>query len=146
LPAGPFLELVEHPEAPGSGTLIDAVRRSGARAWVEHVEKTDPDATPDPRRIRAAAAAGLRTLTAVPIVARGQTLGVLELGAREARSHDAATLDLVGDVASAVAQFVQRRNAEERITTQATNLAAVAELSSALSGVQETTQTRPRLV
>ncbi|WP_051221859.1 diguanylate cyclase [Conexibacter woesei] len=146
LPVGPFLELVEQTEEFGTGTLIDAVRRSGARAWVEHVESTDPDATPDPRRIRAAATCGLRTLTAVPIVARGQTLGVLELGALEARSHDSATLDLIDDVAAAVAQFVQRRDAEERITTQATNLAAVAELSATLSHAGEPEQTRPLLV
>jgi diguanylate cyclase (GGDEF)-like protein len=146
LPVGPFLDLVEQTEAFGSGTLIDAVRRSGARAWVEHVESTDPDATPDPRRIRAAAACGLRTLTAVPIVSRGQTLGVLELGTREAVTHDAATLDLVEDVASAVAQFTQRRRAEDRIAMQATNLAAVAELSSALSRAADPAETRPVLV
>jgi diguanylate cyclase (GGDEF)-like protein/PAS domain S-box-containing protein len=146
LPVGPFLELVEQAEAPGSGTLIDAVRRSGARAWVEHIESTDPDATPDPRRIRAASACGLRTLVAVPIVSHGQTLGVLELGAREAWTHDNATLELVDDVASAVAQFVQRRRAEDRIVVQATNLAAVGELSAALSHAQEPGQTRPRLV
>ena len=147
LPVGPFLELVEQTEEFGTGTLIDAVRRSGARAWVEHVESTDPDATPDPRRIRAAAACGLRTLTAVPIVARGQTLGVLELGALEARSHDSATLDLIDDVAAAVAQFVQRRDAEERITTQATNLAAVSELSAhARRTPASPSETRPLLV
>jgi diguanylate cyclase (GGDEF)-like protein/PAS domain S-box-containing protein len=146
LPVGPFLELVEQTEAFGSGTLIDAVRRSGARAWVEHVESTDPDATPDPRRIRAAAACGLRTLLAIPIVSRGQTLGVIELGTLEAMSHDAATLDLVEDVAAAVAQFVQRRRAEDRTATQATNLAAVAELNAVLARAGDPAETRPRLV
>jgi diguanylate cyclase (GGDEF)-like protein len=146
LPAGSFLELTEKAERPGTGTLIDAVRRSGARAWVEHVEATDPDATPDPRRIRAAAAVGLKTLAAVPIEMHGQTLGVVELGSREARTHDADTLELLADVASAIGQFVQRRRAEERVATQATNLAAVAELTAVLSAADDHEATRPTLV
>jgi diguanylate cyclase (GGDEF)-like protein/PAS domain S-box-containing protein len=146
LPAAPFLELVETPEQPGSGTLVDAVRRSGARAWVEQVDTTDPDATPDPRRLRAAAACGLRTLAAVPVVMHGQTLGVLEVGSRQARTHDAATLDVIGDVAAAVGQFVQRRRAEDRMATQAANLAAVAELTGALAQNHDPATTRPTLV
>jgi diguanylate cyclase (GGDEF)-like protein/PAS domain S-box-containing protein len=145
LAAAPYLELTGAPEAPGGGSLLDVVRRAGAPAWVERADAS-PDAALDPRRAHAAAACGLRTLVAVPIVSRGETLGVVELACGLPRSHDAATLDLLGDVAAAIGQFVQRRRAEERITIQATNLAAVAELSKMLGRSQDPADTRPTLV
>jgi diguanylate cyclase (GGDEF)-like protein len=145
VPAGPYLELCSDPEPPGAGTLLDTVRRSGARAWVEHPE-ADPGGSPDPRRMRAATACGLQTLIAVPIVSRRETLGVLELACSHPRSHDAETLDLVADVATQIGQFVQRRRAEERMAAQAANLAAVAELSQALAQNPDPAATRPTLV
>jgi diguanylate cyclase (GGDEF)-like protein len=82
----------------------------------------------------------------VPIVSRGQTLGVVELACCLPRTHDAETLALVADVAAAIGQFVQRRRAEERITVQAANLAAVAELSRMLGRSDSPAETRPTLV
>jgi diguanylate cyclase (GGDEF)-like protein/PAS domain S-box-containing protein len=145
LAAGSYLALCETADAPGAGGLLDGVRRTSAPAWLEHVELA-PDASVDPRRARAASAAGVRTLAAVPIVSRGETLGVVELGSREALSHDGATLLLVADVATAIGQFVQRRRAEDRMTVQAVNLAAVAELSHTLAQVPGPAETRPALV
>jgi diguanylate cyclase (GGDEF)-like protein/PAS domain S-box-containing protein len=145
LPAGPYLDLCATPEAPGAGGLLDTVRRSGVAAWVEHADQEAATST-DPRRAAAAAACGLPTLAAVPIVSRGETLGVVELGCRAHRSHDTATLDLVADVATAIGQFVQRRRAEERMAVQAANLAAVAELSHSLQTAGDPAQTRPTLV
>jgi diguanylate cyclase (GGDEF)-like protein len=144
LPAGPYLALCGTPEPSGCGGLIDLVRRTGAPAWLEHVDVL-PDRSMDPSRAAAAAASGVRTLAAVPIVSRGETLGVVELGSGEARTHDAATLELIADVASQIGQFVQRRRAEERMAVQAANLAAVAELSQRLSQTSDASATRPTL-
>jgi diguanylate cyclase (GGDEF)-like protein/PAS domain S-box-containing protein len=143
--AGPYLELLGTPEAPGGGGLPDVVRRAGAPIWVERADRS-PDAAMDPRRAHAAVAAGLRTIAAVPIISRGQTLGVVEVACNVSRTHEAATLDLLADVAAAVGQFVQRRRAEERITIQAANLAAVSELSRLLGRSTDPAQTRPTLV
>jgi diguanylate cyclase (GGDEF)-like protein/PAS domain S-box-containing protein len=145
LPAAPYLELTGAPEAPGAGGLLDVVRRSGGPAWIERADRS-PEASMDPRRAAAAAACGLRTLAAVPIITRGETLGVVELACSRPRSHDAATLDLIADVAAAIGQFVQRRRAEERVTVQAANLAAVAELSRMLGRAEDPASTRPTLV
>jgi diguanylate cyclase (GGDEF)-like protein/PAS domain S-box-containing protein len=144
LPAGPYLELCGKSEAPGSGGLLDTVRRTVAPAWFEQVDVA-PEQSPDPPRATAARASGLQTLAAVPIVSRGETLGVVELGCRVPRTHDAATLELITDVASQIGQFVQRRRAEERMAVQAANLAAVAELSQRLSQTREASATRPAL-
>jgi diguanylate cyclase (GGDEF)-like protein len=145
LPALPYLEICGVPEAAGAGGLLDGVRRTSQPAWMEHVGAA-PDASLDPRRDRAASAAGVRTLAAVPIVSRGETLGVVELGSIEALTHDGATLELVADVATAIGQFVQRRRAEDRMTVQAVNLAAVAELSHTLAQVPSPADTRSTLV
>ncbi|MCW2996074.1 MAG: hypothetical protein JWQ18_3569, partial [Conexibacter sp.] len=145
LPAGPYLALCGAPEAPGAGGLLDTVRRTSAPAWMERVGQ-DAGAALDPRRARAADASGLQTLAAVPIVSRGETLGVMEIGSCAASSHDQATLLLLTDVATAIGQFVQRRRAEERMTIQAVNLAAVAELSHTLADVHDPAMLRPTLV
>jgi diguanylate cyclase (GGDEF)-like protein/PAS domain S-box-containing protein len=145
LPAGPYLELCGVTEAPGGGGLPDVVRRAGTAIWVEHADQF-PDAALDPRRANAAAACGLHTLAAVPIVSRGETLGVVELASGQERTHDSQTLELIADVATAIGQFVQRRRAEDRITVQAANLAAVAELSRTLDRSRDHEQTRPILV
>ena len=145
LAAGPYLALTDTPEAHGAGGLLDVVRRAGAPRWVERADRA-PDVALDPRRENAAAQCGLRTLVAVPIVSRGETLGVVEVACQQPRTHEAATLDLLADVAAAIGQFVQRRRAEERITVQATNLAAVAELSKMLGRSQNPADTRPTLV
>jgi diguanylate cyclase (GGDEF)-like protein/PAS domain S-box-containing protein len=143
--AAPYLELLADPERPGAGGLLDTVRRAGAPVWIERADRS-PAVSLDPRRAQAAADAGLRTLAAVPIVSRGETLGVVELACGLPRTHDAATLALVADVAAAIGQFVQRRRAEERITVQAANLAAVAELSRMLGRSAAPADTRPTLV
>ena len=146
LAAAPYLELCGAAEAPGAGGLLDGVRRTGAPAWVEHADRAPAAVALGPRRAAAAAASGLQTLAAVPIATRGETLGVVELACGLERTHDSETLKLIADVASAIGQFVQRRRAEDRITVQAANLAAVAELSRMLDRSRDPEQTRPLLV
>jgi diguanylate cyclase (GGDEF)-like protein/PAS domain S-box-containing protein len=112
--------------------LPEAVRRTAVPEWVEQ-SGTD---TAVPRH-------GLRTRIGVPIISRGETLGVIGLGCREARTHDAETLALIADVATQIGLFVQRRRAEERMATQAANLAAVAEFSRELSRTHDPEHARP---
>jgi diguanylate cyclase (GGDEF)-like protein len=70
---------------------------------------------------------------------------VVELGCRDLRTHDSATLELIADVATQIGQFVQRRRADERMAMQAANLAAVAELSQTLYQGRDPDATRPTL-
>ncbi|HEY4096226.1 MAG TPA: GAF domain-containing protein, partial [Baekduia sp.] len=144
LVVGPYLELGDTPEPYGGGGLLATVWDTGTAMWLERVD-VDPERSADPRRMVAAASAGLRTLAAVPIVNRGETVGVLELGCRLERTHDTATLELIADIATQIGQFVQRRRAEERMAVQAANLAAVAELSQNLSHIEDPLATRPAL-
>jgi diguanylate cyclase (GGDEF)-like protein/PAS domain S-box-containing protein len=144
LRAGPYLELCGTPQTAADGGLVATVRRTSAPAWLEDAG-IDPASSVDPRRATAAAACGLRTIAAVPIISRGETLGVVELGCPLGRTHDGATLDLITDIAAQIGQFVQRRRAEERMATQASNLAAVAELSHTLSHTPNPGDTRPTL-
>lgn len=81
-----------------------------------------------PRR-REAAAAGLRTGVAVPLLADDVDRGVLELfGAVEA-APDAATLDSVEALARQLAQFLLRREAEAQLQRRHEHARQAAELN-----------------
>jgi diguanylate cyclase (GGDEF)-like protein/PAS domain S-box-containing protein len=144
-PCSAYRTLVQGREPADSSGLVATARATGATVWLEEPGES-PEHCLDPARGRAAAACGLRTLVAAPITAGGQTLGVVELAARERRTHDADTLAIVAAIAQQIGQFVQRRVAEERVAAQAANLAAVAELGRALSATHDPASTRPTLV
>ena len=145
LAVAPYLELCAAPESIGHAGLLGAVRRTSSPVWVEEVG-VHGAASMDPRRATVAAACGLKTLVGVPIVSRGETLGVVEVAARAAHTHDAETLELIAGVATQIGLFVQRRRAEERMAVQAANLAAVAEFSQELSQVSDPAAARPTIV
>ncbi len=50
---------------------------------------------------------------AVPVLGRGETLGVLGFFSRAAREPDAAVLDVVGGIGSQIGQFMERDRAEK---------------------------------
>jgi len=145
LPVAPYLELCGAPEPAAAGGLLATVRRTSSPLWLEQLGSAG-GASADPRRAAAATACGLRTLVGVPIVSRGETLGVVELGARAAHTHDAETLELLAGIATQIGLFVQRRRAEERMSMHAANLAAVAEFSQELSRTNEPRTARRTIV
>jgi diguanylate cyclase (GGDEF)-like protein len=113
--------------------------------WLEHLDAARGAAI-DGERAGAARACGIQTLVAVPIVSRGEMLGVVELGARERCTHDTDVLELLSAVATQIGLFVQRRRAEERMANHAANLAAVAEFNQELARTTDPRGARDILV
>ncbi len=59
--------------------------------------------------------AGLRAVCAFPIVSDNQILGVLEFFSRLPRSADNHLLEALADTTSQIAQFIQRKRAEDKL-------------------------------
>jgi len=96
--------------APGEG-LPGRVWETGKPVWIEEVAE-DPDFP----RARAAARDGLHTGLAFPILLESETLGVVELFARERRACDDDMLrTLAGIGSSQIGQFIERRRAAEEV-------------------------------
>jgi diguanylate cyclase (GGDEF)-like protein len=111
--------------------------------WAENMEAVAADY--GDARGEAARASGLVSAAIVPIVARGEVLGALELASRERRPRDADTLALVETLAAQVGQFVQRKRAEDRVAVHAAHLEAVVELSVEASRLHDPAAVRPAL-
>jgi len=62
-----------------------------------------------------AAQAGLHGAFALPIVCRGEVLGVMEFFSREIREPDTDLLEMFGAIGSQIGQFVERTRAEEAL-------------------------------
>jgi diguanylate cyclase (GGDEF)-like protein len=141
--AGPFLD-ASRASAPRAGE--GAVGRAWGTSrpdWADDLEVAARDS--GDVRARAAVASGLASAAIVPIVARGEALGALELASRERRPRDADTLALLEMLATQVGQFVQRKRAEDRVAVHAAHLEAVVELSDEVSRLQDPTAVRPAL-
>jgi diguanylate cyclase (GGDEF)-like protein/PAS domain S-box-containing protein len=98
--------------APGTttGGVVRRVWFSGASVWF-------PDVTqqPDFRRGPVAARAGLRSAFGFPILAGTGPLGVMEFYSRAIEQPDAALLQMVRAIGSQIGQFIQRKQAEDKI-------------------------------
>ena len=66
-------------------------------------------------RAPVAAQAGLHGAFALPIVCRGEVLGVMEFFSREIREPDTDLLEMFGAIGSQIGQFVERTRAEEAL-------------------------------
>jgi PAS domain S-box-containing protein len=100
--------------APGVG-LPGRTWSAGEPQWIEDV--TVDDNFP---RIRAAAAGGLRAAVGLPLRADGRVTGVLELFNDEIRHPSPAALELMGAMTEQVAQFVERKRAENQLAAAST--------------------------
>ncbi len=114
--------------------LPGRVWASGQPAWV-------PDVVEDDNFPRAAVAArvGLHTALSIPIRLSEEVLGVLEFFGLDSRPPDGALLEMIAAVGSQVAQFIERKRAEEeraallaRERRQAERLAFLSEAGAAL--------------
>lgn len=102
---GPFLELcLQTALAPGE-PVPGVVFRDGEPLWVP-----DMAIFPNLRRGPAAAAAGLRSGVAFPILARDDAVGVFELFTRDQRELDAPLLEAVATAAAHLGDFIERLN------------------------------------
>jgi diguanylate cyclase (GGDEF)-like protein/PAS domain S-box-containing protein len=98
--------------APGTrtGGVVRRVWFSGEPAWFADVMQH-----PDFRRGPAAARAGLHSAFGFPILAGTQPLGVMEFYSREMKQPDAALLQMVRAIGSQIGQFIQRKQAEDKL-------------------------------
>ena len=95
--------------ARGEG-LPGRVWASEASVWLLDVR--DEENFP---RAKAAAAANLRSAFACPIVVASQVLGVIEFFAHDLREPDAEVRETIGTLAGHFGEFMERRQAQERL-------------------------------
>jgi PAS domain S-box-containing protein len=90
--------------------LPGRVWATGEPAWV-------PDVVADPNFPRAGVAMeeGLHGAFAVPLLIRGQVVGVMEFFSREIREPDEELLRMLARVGAQVGQFIERKRAEEEL-------------------------------
>ncbi|MDQ3992016.1 MAG: SpoIIE family protein phosphatase [Actinomycetota bacterium] len=93
--------------------LPGRVWERNAPAWIEDVP-SDPNFT----RSAAAAEDGVRAACAFPIARSGRVQGVLELLATEPREPDRGLVEVMASIGSQIGQFVERKHAEEAVTSK----------------------------
>jgi PAS domain S-box-containing protein len=91
---------------PGAG-LPGRVWASGAPVWIPDVVTSDLSRAP------VAAREGLHGAFALPVVSRGNVLGVLEFFSREIEQPDADVVTMLLGIGSQLGQFSERKRAEE---------------------------------
>ncbi len=110
----------------GAG-LPGGVWQNAAAVWIADLASE----TDFPRR-DAALEDGLRTAFAVPILLRGDTLGVLEFFSRDARPMDIALLEMMNSVGTQIGQFIERHRMRTRVI-QSEKLASLGMLSAGVA-------------
>ena len=83
-------------------------------------------------RLSAATADGFRTAFAVPILLRGQCLGVLEFFSLASRPADPALLEMMGSLGTQIGQFMDRHQMRARVV-QSEKLASLGMLSAGVA-------------
>jgi PAS domain S-box-containing protein len=99
----------------------------GRPAWIAELAR-DPNFP----RVSAAVEDGLQTALALPIVLRGDCLGVLEFFSREARSPDLTILEMMNSLGTQIGQFIERHQMRTRVI-QAEKLASLGMLSAGVA-------------
>ena len=104
---------------PGEG-LPGIVWEEGAPRWV-------PDIGGRQSGSRAAPAAreGVRSALGLPLLMRGETIGVLELFSSRAARPDEDAMQLLAAIASLIAQFIRRRGAERDLRDSEARTSAI---------------------
>jgi diguanylate cyclase (GGDEF)-like protein len=100
-----------HALDPASGEgLLRRAFRTAKQVWI-------PDVSKDLHFVRRdlAAKAGFHAAFALPLVARGEVLGILEFFHREVREPDAAVIAIGESIAGEIAQYIVRSEAEEAV-------------------------------
>jgi len=108
--------------ARGQG-LPGRVWEKGEALWIQDLAR-------DPESVRSAASeAGFRTAVALPLLLEAQVLGVMEFLGKQSRLEDAELVQNLLAVGSQIAQFVERKRAEERVRSREARFRALVERS-----------------
>jgi signal transduction histidine kinase len=104
------------------------------RVWADAQPAWIPEIARDANSPRRAAAEedGLRSAFAVPIVLRGDCLGVLEFFSHESRPPDHAMLEMVSSLSTQIGQFIERHQMRARVI-QSEKLASLGMLSAGVA-------------
>ncbi len=97
--------------SPGVG-LPGRVWSSKVPQWVQDISTAKDEPFP---RVQGAADVGLKAALAVPIMAEGQVLAVLEFLMQESREEDKRLVDLISAVAAQLGSIVIRKRAEDAL-------------------------------
>ncbi len=98
------------PPGTDTGGLVRRVWTNGASVWFSDITQQ-----PDFRRGPAAVKAGIRSAFGFPIMTGTRPLGVLEFYSRAVEPPDDALLQVVRAIGSQLGQFIQRRQAEDKV-------------------------------
>ena len=101
------------------------------RVWSSLEPKYIPDVVPDENFPRASIAEreGLHAAFGFPILLGGEVLGVIEFFSREIRQPDQELLNMLATISSQIAQFIERKRAEEALREVQAELGRVARLT-----------------
>ncbi len=115
------IESCEREFPPGIG-LPGRIWQQRSAIWVNDVlkDKNFP-------RARSAAAEGLHSAVAFPVLAGDRFVGVIEFLTNESRERDESVLQMLGAVGSQIGQFMERTNAEESLRGRETELKMITE-------------------
>jgi len=104
------------------------------RVWADAQPAWIPELARDANFPRQSAALedGLHAALAVPIVLRGDCLGVLEFFSREARTPDLAILEMMNNLGTQIGQFIERHQMRARVV-QSEKLASLGMLSAGVA-------------
>jgi PAS domain S-box-containing protein len=104
--------------AASRGTAFKSGVGLPGRIWADGVPLWVPDVVADANFPRAAAArgTGLHAAFGLPILVRGQVVGVMEFFSRDIREPDAGLLRMLSRVGAQVGQFMERKRAEEELS------------------------------
>ena len=97
-------------------------------AWIQEFARDDADVL----RRSVAEEEGLHAAFAVPILLRGDCLGVLEFFSREARPTDHAILEMMANLGTQIGQFIERYQMRARVN-QSEKLASLGMLSAGVA-------------
>jgi PAS domain S-box-containing protein len=112
----PAVELGEFEIATRQATFPSGVGLPG-RVWATGQPAWIADVVADANFPRApvAALAGLHGAFALPILCRGEVVGVMEFFSHEIREPDTELLEMFGAIGSQIGQFIERMRAEEAL-------------------------------
>jgi PAS domain S-box-containing protein len=115
-------------------TTLARGRGLPGRVWRDAQPAWIPELAADPNfpRISAAVEDGLQAALALPIVLRGDCLGVLEFFSREARPPDIAILEMMNSLGTQIGQFIERHQMRARVM-QSEKLASLGMLSAGVA-------------
>ena len=113
---------------------VSAAARSGAMVVVDSLEQVDA------RARGAVAAEGVRAVAAVPLVAKGEALGVLMLARRSARGFGPRELELLSSVGAQLGIALESSRFFHEARRRAEDLAIVHEVGRSLTGTLELQQ------